>query len=65
MFEEHTVPNDNFDGFRRADGGGAPGGVDGRCRPGGAFMVMSKAAANTNMLPYPVLSCWLRLAERR
>lgn len=34
MFDEHTVPNDNFDGWRSASGGGIPGGVDERCRPG-------------------------------
>ena len=35
MFDEQTVPIDNFDGSRRADGGGIPGGVYGRCIPGG------------------------------
>ena len=33
MFDEHTVPNDNFDGCLFASGGGIPGGVDARCRP--------------------------------
>ena len=33
MFEEHTVPKLNFEDFRLADGGGIPGGVDGRYRP--------------------------------
>jgi len=30
ILEEQTVPKDNFDGRRRAEGGGIPGGVDGR-----------------------------------
>ncbi len=30
MLEEQTVPKDNFDGRRRAEGGGTPGGVEGR-----------------------------------
>jgi len=33
MFDEHTVPKHNFEGLRLADGGGMPGGVEGRCRP--------------------------------
>jgi hypothetical protein len=28
--DEHTVPIDNFDVFRRDDSGGTPGGVCGR-----------------------------------
>ena len=42
MFDEHTVPNDNFDGWRSASGGGIPGGVDERCRPG-TFMAKTKS----------------------
>lgn len=30
ILEEQTVPKDNLDGRRRAEGGGIPGGVDGR-----------------------------------
>ena len=35
MLDEQTVPIDNLDGRRREDGGGIPGGVKGRCIPGG------------------------------
>jgi len=35
MFDEQTVPIDNLDGCRREDCGGIPGGVYGRCIPGG------------------------------
>jgi len=33
MLEEQTVPKHNLDDLRLADGGGIPGGVEGRCRP--------------------------------
>ncbi len=33
MLEEQTVPKLNLDDLRLADGGGMPGGVEGRCRP--------------------------------
>ena len=35
MLDEQTVPIDNLDGCRREDCGGIPGGVYGRCIPGG------------------------------
>jgi hypothetical protein len=33
ILDEHTVPKDNLEALRLADGGGMPGGVIGRCRP--------------------------------
>ena len=40
MLDEQTVPKDNLDCRTRAEGGGMPGGVEGRCRPTVEFMAV-------------------------
>jgi hypothetical protein len=50
MFDEHTVPNDKKDGgFALAEGGGIPGGVDGR--------TSSLPAMEVDMVDYLIIIC--------
>lgn len=54
MFEEHTVPNDKKDGgFALAEGGGIPGGVEGR--------TSSLPAMEVDMVDYYSFVVWARV----
>jgi len=55
MFEEHTVPNDKKDGsFALAEGGGIPGGVEGR--------TSSLPAMEVDMVDYYSFVVWARVS---